>query len=92
MGRRPNKFDDMIYEFCAGHGFCGSVLNGRLSHVSDFIPQVGMVSADEFVRWILKAEGLEAYNNTKSLKAIFIKHMGADKVDAKDLRSSYRGN
>jgi hypothetical protein len=58
MGR-PNAFDGMIHEFCVTPGWCGGVKNGKPLHVSDVIPETGRVSADEFARWLIKADGLD---------------------------------
>jgi hypothetical protein len=93
MGR-PNAFDGMMYEFCSGLGYCGSVKDGEPLHVTDFIPETGPVSADQFVRWLLEAEGFEPDEfdiRIRELSAVFIKHMGADVVDASRLRSEYGG-
>ena len=90
MGR-PNKFDGMMHEFCVGLGFCGSVRDGKPLHVTDFVPEAGTVSADEFVQWIISAEGLEGYDDARHLKEVFIKHMGTVAVDVSNLRSDYRG-
>lgn len=92
MGR-PNTFDGMMHEFCVKLGYCGTVRDGRPLLVSDFIPETGLVSADQFARWLIAADGLEfAEVNTsefKRLKEVFVKHMGADAVDANNLRSGY---
>src|SRR5437763_17004633 len=95
---RPNAFDGMMHEFCVGLGFCGWSKDGKYLHVTDFIPETGPVSADEFARWLMLADGLDPELNASSfghwlpqLKAVFVKHMGADVVDAANLRSGYRG-
>jgi hypothetical protein len=92
MGR-PNKFDGMMHEFCVGLGFCGGERNGEPLHVTDFIPESGPVSADDFAKWLLTADGLDPDDRhwIVRLKAVFIRHMGADVVDASMLRSDYRG-
>ncbi len=95
---RPNKFDGMMHEFCSGLGWCGGgVKDGKPLHVTDFIPETGPVSADEFVRWLIMAdEGSDpgqfvSSDLSRQLKAVFIKHMGADIVDAGNLCSGYDG-
>jgi hypothetical protein len=98
MGR-PNAFDGMMHEFCAQMGWCGCAKGGKRLHVSDFIPETGPVSADEFARWLITAEGFDPDQLGPSdrrrwmpqLKAVFVKHMGADVIDASNLRSDYRG-
>ena len=93
---RPNAFDGMMHEFCVGLGWCGCVKDGRPLHITDFIPESGPVSADEFARWLIVADGLDPNQLHPSewipdLKAVFVKHMGADVVDASKLRSDYEG-
>jgi hypothetical protein len=91
---RPNSFDGMMYEFCAGLGWCGCVKDGKPLHVTQFIPVAGLVSADEFAKWVIMADGLDPDQHRSwmpQLKAVFVKHMSADVVDARKLRSDYRG-
>jgi hypothetical protein len=98
MGQ-PNAFDGMMHEFCVGLGFCGGVKDGKPLHVTDFIPETGLVSADEFARWLIMADGHDSNQRnaadisrwTLQLKAVFVKHMGADVVDAGNLRSGRSG-
>ena len=98
MGR-PNTLDGMMHEFCVGLGWCGCVKDGKPLHVSDFIPEAGPVSADEFARWLIMADGLDPDQLSASeirrwmpqLKAVFVKHMGADVIDASNFRSGYGG-
>ena len=98
MGR-PNAFDGMMHEFCVKMGFCGGIKDGKPLHVTDFIPETGPVSADEFVSWLVTADGFDPDDPSAAeirrwmpeLKAVFVKHMGADVVDASNLRSEYRG-
>ena len=94
MGR-PNAFDGMMHEFCVKLGWCGCVKDGKPLHVSDFIPETGPVSADEFARFLIMADGFDPDRLSDSelrglmtqLKAVFVKHMEADVVDASNLRS-----
>ena len=94
-----NAFDGMMHEFCVKLGYCGSVKDGKPLHVSDFIPKTGPVSADPFAKWLIAADGfdLDGFSTSQlarlrsRLSAVFVKHMGADVVDASNLRSEYRG-
>jgi hypothetical protein len=92
MGR-PNKFDGMMHELIAGLGWdCRCFKNGKPLFVNDFIPETGTVSADQFARCVIMAEGLDPQpkkyrRRIPELKAVFVKHMGADVVDASKLRS-----
>ena len=93
MGR-PNAFDGMMHEFC-NLGYCGGVKDGERVHVIHFIPETGPVSADQFARWLILADGFEPDRLSTAelrrligqLTAVFVKHMGADIVDASNLRS-----
>lgn len=85
---KPNKFDGMMHEYCVKKGYCGSIIDGQVKHVTDYIPAKGLVSADDFVNWLLIAEGLDPdYNSAKSdLIKTFVKHMGANNINATNLR------
>src|SRR5882757_9976589 len=84
-----NAFDEMMHEFCVALGWCGCIKDGKPLHVSDFIPETGPVSADEFARWLITADGMDPNHLSASdlrrwmpqLKAVFVKHMGADVID-----------
>jgi hypothetical protein len=93
MGR-PNAFDRMLHEFCVRFGFCGCVKDGKPLHITDFIPETGPVSADQFARWLIMADGLDPDEPSAEirrwihqLKAVFLKHMGAQLIDVSNLRS-----
>ena len=87
MGKRT-KFDGMMHDYCVKKGWCGSVVDGKPSHVSDYIPDEGLVTADQFVTWLMRAEGLDSRDLKvrKNLIQVFIKHMGSYRVDAALLR------
>ncbi|MEO0551146.1 MAG: hypothetical protein AAFZ91_14590 [Pseudomonadota bacterium] len=93
---KPNKFDGMMHEFCVEQGWCGSIVDGKALHVTDFIPENGPVTADEFVDWLIKADGLDPGEGSSQvkrwkskLKVIFIKHMGSDCIEASTLAWDY---
>jgi hypothetical protein len=89
---RSNRFNGMMHEYCVGLGFCGGMMDEKPTHVTDFIPETGQVSAQQFVHGLLNAEGLDGHSDDWGLKAVFIRHMGTDFVDAIELRSSFRGS
>jgi hypothetical protein len=93
MGR-PNAFDGMMHEFCEKLGWCGCVKDGKPLHVSDFIPETGPVSAEDFARWLISADGLDpdqlSGSELRRLEAVFVKHMTASVIDANKLRSGHR--
>src|SRR5262249_27468447 len=92
--RHPTKFDGMMYEFCAGLGWCGTVKDGKPVLVTAFIPDTGSVTADQFGEWLMLAEGVDLNKVESSwlkrwrreLREVFVKHMGAEVVDAEQLR------
>ena len=85
---KPNKFSGMMHDYCALKGWCGSVIDGKATHVTDYIPERGQVSAEQFVTWLLMAEGVNPYNlrEYKYLIKVFVKHMGSTEVDASKLK------
>jgi hypothetical protein len=93
MGR-PGAFDGMLHEFCTGLGWCGSEKDGKWLHVTDLIPPTGPVSADQFARYVVMAEGFDPDQVGAAiltqLEAVFVKHMGATVIDASNLCSDYR--
>ncbi|MCM0033457.1 hypothetical protein [Sandarakinorhabdus limnophila] len=81
----------LLNEVCVGLGFCGSVADGEPLHVDQFIPESGALSADQFVNWVFRAEGMEpegddAQKHTQSVREAFVRHMGANVVDAASLK------
>lgn len=96
MGR-PNAFDGMLHECCVGLGWCGTVKHGEVLHITQFIPEEGPVTAEEFAAWVIRSDGIDlgaisrAQRNSwmQQLKTVFIQHMGADVIDAKLLRSGF---
>jgi hypothetical protein len=93
--RHPTKFDGMMYEFCVRLGWCGSTIkDGEPVLLTDFIPDTGSVTAEQLVEWLMLADGVD-FNKVGSswlkrwrreLKAVFVKHLGAEVADAVQLR------
>lgn len=61
--------------------------------MDDFIPASGTISAAQFVKWLFLADGvdptmdLEKWQSHKDgLMAAFVRHMGADVVEASRLK------
>lgn len=85
-----SAYGALMNEVCVGWGYCGCTKGGKPLHVDFFIPTGGSVTADQFVEWVFVAENLDPVLRPKShgrgLRAAFIKHMGADVVDAGRLR------
>ncbi len=51
-----------MHDICVKQGWCGSMIDGKSTHVSDFITQTGLVPADEFVTWLIKVENCDPSN------------------------------
>jgi hypothetical protein len=71
-------------------GYCGCIKNGKPLHVDDFIPSSGLVTADQFVEWVILADDLNPNladkSHKRAIKHAFIEHMSGDVVDAGKLR------
>lgn len=90
-----NRFDALMHEVCGGLGFCGGRSGDRAVHVTDFIPDEGTVTADEFVILVFLGDGMdpardpERWQHLKDkIRDAFVRHMGAEAVDAQLLRWS----
>ncbi len=86
-------YDALMHEVCVERGWCGGIVDGRPSHVDDFIPRHGLVIADQFVDWLFIADGLDPKDeptkwreHKQGLRDAFIRHMGSDAVDASSLK------
>ena len=77
-------------EICGGMGYCGSVVDGEPRHVDMYVPETGLVTADQFVEWVFLAEGLNPVGSSHAdqMRRAFIKHLGSDVVDAETLQYS----
>jgi hypothetical protein len=86
-----SAYDALLTEVCVGLGFCGSVANGEPLHLDQFIPERGPVSADQFVEWVFRAEGMDpdgedGQKHAASIREAFVRHMGINVVDALALK------
>jgi hypothetical protein len=77
-----------MQEICGDLGFCGGWVNGRASHVDNYIPASGTVTSAHFAKWVLEAEGLDSEYSTyqHALEAAFVRHMGSTEVDGSMLK------
>ncbi len=75
---------------CVGMGYCGSFRDGEHRHVTHRIPEAGTVTADEFIEWVIWADrnnpDLVPIQHLRQLRAMFIKFLGGEEVDAQRLR------
>ncbi len=86
-----SAYEALLSEVCVSLGFCGAVVNGEPLHVDRFIPEHGPVSAEQFVEWVFRAEGMDpneeaALKHAPSLWRAFARHMGTEIVDASVLK------
>jgi hypothetical protein len=85
----PNSsYTALLDEVCVGLGYCGCIKQGKPLHVNDFIPEVGLVTADQFAEWVVLADDMTPSTNPhlKLIRRAFVRHMGAEAVDAALLR------
>jgi len=87
------RYNALMEEVCVRLGWCGSLVNDEPSHVDDFIPTSGPVSASQFVDWLFLADGVDPTSEPSKwgkhkgrLREAFRRHMGADTVDASVLK------
>jgi hypothetical protein len=97
--KAKNRFDSLMDAVCAGHGYCGGMHGDKFMHVTDFIPQSGDVTADQFVELVFLAE----YENESErmsprwdrhrqrIRDYFIEHIGSDVVDVGQLKWGVEG-
>ena len=88
-------YDALMHEVCVNWGFCGCIKEGTPLHVGLFVPSAGPVTADQFVEWVFLADNLNPnleperwHRHKAAIRAAFVEHMGAEVVDASQLRSS----
>jgi len=83
----PNQdYARLMDKVCVGLGYCGCIKDDKPLHVDDFIPPYGMVTADQFVDWVILADNLNPNlapsENKRAIRVAFVECMGADVVDA----------
>lgn len=88
----PTAFEALMHEVCVEKVWYGSIVNGEPAHVTDFLPDVGEVTADQFAAWVFKADGVDPeedrakwQSHFADLHDAFVRHMGAEKVRAEQL-------
>ncbi|MGN7997662.1 hypothetical protein [Sphingomonas sp. 22176] len=92
MSRQPG-YNSLMHEVCVEGGWCGAIVQGEPSHVDDFIPAAGPVTAEQFVEWLFRAEGVDPSSDPakwgehwEGLRGAFVRHLGADLVEASALK------
>lgn len=78
---------------CVEWGFCGCVKYDQPVHVDMFIPSYGPVTANQFVEWLFLADDQNPnvdperwLMHKEALRTAFVNCMGAEVVDASELR------
>jgi hypothetical protein len=86
-------YDQLMHVVCVEWGFCGCDKHDQPLHVDLIIPSKGPVTADQFVEWVFLADDLNPNSDPErwqrhkvAVRAAFIEHMGAEVVDATQLR------
>lgn len=84
--KRASGYNALMAEVCVGMGFCGGIVDDQPLHVDMFVPESGPVTAEQFIDWLFKAEGMTREDDMKrhkaALLAAFVRHMGCEAVDA----------
>lgn len=85
---QKSRYSALLQEVCVRLGYCGCVKNGEVLHVDSFIPASGLVTADQFAEWVVLADNLSPSTdpNLREIRRAFVRHMGAEVVDARLLR------
>lgn len=93
MGNGNPAYNNLQHDVCVKYGWCGGIVDGNPAHVDDFIPDDGLVTADQFVDWLFLADGMDPAKDLEkwakhkaNLRVAFIHHMGADVIEASKLK------
>lgn len=87
----PSAFDRLSWEICVGGGWCGGIVEGEPTTVDDLLPVSGTVSARDFAKLVIRADGWPESDaapekHLRWLEMKFIERLGAVSVDALTLR------
>ena len=85
---RNVNFVRLLNDVCVRLGCCGGSRDGSRVHVTDYLPEAGAVSAEQFAVWVLQAEGLNPQYEQDLRRAIrnaFVSYMGTSNVDVSEL-------
>ena len=87
----PSAFDLLCYDICVNGGWCGGLLDDKPISVDDFIPEEGQITASEFARMAIRADGWDESEpfpekHLRYLEKKFIEHLGAPSAPAEALR------
>jgi hypothetical protein len=87
----PSPFARLSWDICVNGGWCGGIVDGNPITVEDLLPRTSEVNARQFAELAMHADGWpegEALdeNHLSWLQSRFVEHMGAESVNAEDLR------
>lgn len=88
----PSPFSRLLWDICVNLGFCGGLVKGEPTHVSDLLPEAGPIGAEAFADLVLGAEGDEPFADEARLRwrarlaAKFVEHLGAPAVPVEPLK------
>lgn len=87
----PTPFDLLLRDVCVRLGFCGGLVNGKPSHLTDLLPDVGVVTAEEFAKLAISAEGGPPSSSDQQRRWVavladaFFEHLGTASAPAESL-------
>lgn len=86
-------FDALMHEVCVQRGWGGPVVGGVPCHVTDFLPESGEVTADQFVTWVFAADGVDLIDDPAKWQTHYdglcealVRHMGSDRAEVGRLK------
>lgn len=91
----PSAFDLLSWDICVDGGWCGGIVDGKPTQVTDLLPQEGLVSARAFAEYALLADGCSLADakwekHLVWIEQRFVERMGAQVVAAGELRMNLR--
>jgi hypothetical protein len=87
--------DKLMWEICVRGGWCGGIVEGKPTRVVDLIPASGTVTAEDYAKMTLHADGWPASEPPKGdhlrwLEGKFVEHLGSSSVDAEVFHGTAR--
>jgi hypothetical protein len=87
----PSPYGLLSWAMCVQGGWCGGIVNDQPTTVDDLLPSTGTVSALEFARLAIRADGWpdnDPYpqRHLDWIQAKFVEYLGADCVPVEDLK------
>ena len=91
----PLPSDMLIRDICVLGGWCGGIVDGEPTRVRHLLPKSGTVTAKEFARLTIHADGWPSSeppedDDLRWLEAKFVEHLGTSSVDAELLHRTAR--